>query len=148
VGAAYAGRGGLYVRFLRLCLLVAVVGILPFFVTDRYRVHLVPALAVLAAFALEQFLTWWRTQSWKDLRNATLVWAGATVVTVLPVRDDDARREEWTNWRDVGTRWAEHGEPVRAVEAFEQALRVERESEFDPDSDPAVAQGRSLLACN
>ena len=70
------------------------------------------------------------------------------LVTVLPVRGDDAHMEEWKNWRDVGTRWGEHGDETRAVQAFERALEVQRTWRFDRDPDPAVAQGRALLAFN
>src|SRR5262249_623144 len=49
-------------------------GILPFFVTDRYRVHLVPPLAILAALAAQQVTSWWKSRSWSALQRATLIW--------------------------------------------------------------------------
>ena len=148
VGAVFAGRGGLYGRFLRLFILTAVCGVLPFFVTDRYRVHLVPALAILAALAIEQGVVWAGSQSWSSLRRAAAVWVGVMVLTLLPVRGDDARMEEWRNWRDIGTRWAEHGDEARAVQAFERALAIQRMAGFDRNPDRAVAGGRALLAFN
>jgi 4-amino-4-deoxy-L-arabinose transferase-like glycosyltransferase/Flp pilus assembly protein TadD len=148
VGAAFASRGGLYGKFLRLYTLTVVCGILPFFVTDRYRVHLIPGLAVLSALAVEQVATWWTGRSWRDLRRVAVTWVGTMIVVALPARGDDVQMEEWTNWRDIGTRWAEHGDATRAVEAFEHALAIQQVRRFDLDPDPAVADSRALLAFN
>lgn len=148
LGAAFAHHSGSYGRFLRLCLLTTVCGILPFFVTDRYRVHLVPPLAILAALAAQQVTSWWKSRSWSALQRATLIWISAMVVVALPVRGSDAHVEDWTNWRDVGTRLAEHGDASGAVQAFERSLAVQRRWGFDRDPDPAIAQSRALLAFN
>jgi len=147
-GAVLAGRGGRFGLFLRLYVLTIAVGILPFFVTDRYRVHLVPPMVLLSALAIEHLVASLRRRSAIDVRRGAVVWVGAMIVTALPVRGDDARMEEWTNWRDVGTRLAEHGDPTGAVQAFDRALEVQRAWRFDRDPDPAVAQSRALLAFN
>jgi len=141
-GAVVAGRAGVYGRYLRLHLATAICGVLPFFVTDRYRVHLVPVLGILAALAIEQLV------ARRDVQRLALACAGAVVLVALPVRGDEAHREEWTNWRDIGTNWAEHGETGRAIETFERALEEERRWGFDHDPDPAVARIRAQLAFN
>jgi predicted Zn-dependent protease len=103
---------------------------------------------LLAALALERAWTWWHERSWAELRRASAFAAAALALTLLPIRGDAARFEEWTNQQDVGARWAEHGEHGRAIVAFEHALRLERAAGHDRDSTPAIVEARALLAFN
>jgi tetratricopeptide (TPR) repeat protein len=72
----------------------------------------------------------------------------AVALVLLPMRGDAARLETWTNEQDIGVRWAEHGEPGRALEAFEQALQLGQLAGFDRDPRPPVVEGRAALAFN
>ncbi|HEV2105294.1 MAG TPA: tetratricopeptide repeat protein, partial [Candidatus Eisenbacteria bacterium] len=147
-GLPWPRAPGADVRTLRLCVVLATAGMLPFFVTDRYRVHLVPGLALLAAATLERALAAWRAGDARRLRAFAVACAGAGAIVALPIRGDAARREQWTNLEDVGTRWAEHARTDRAIACYERALELERRLGYDRDPDPATARSRALLAYN
>jgi len=120
---ARAGRAG---RFLVGYVAVVTLGIIPFFVTDRYRHHLVPALLLLAAIAIQTIVTAWRGRSAAlRARCAAAVLAGL-VVTWLPAPGLSRARLAWEMDSDLAMGLAEHGDYEGAVRRFEQAIRMER----------------------
>src|SRR5580765_2246692 len=94
-----------------------------FFVTDRYRHHLVPAAAVLAGLCVDA-LAGVAAQS--RLRPAVFATALAGLVLVnLPAPQLGRAKSDWGMAFDMGTRWAEQGRLDRAVVEYERALRME-----------------------
>ncbi|MEO6461568.1 MAG: tetratricopeptide repeat protein [Candidatus Eisenbacteria bacterium] len=110
--------------------------ILPFFVTDRYRHHLVPAALVLAGIGLAELVAAARRREAPTLRALALAFVAALVVVNLPVpRLSDAKRE-WGLAADLGARSLEKNQPAAALRAFERALAIERAGRL-----PAVTTG-------
>jgi tetratricopeptide (TPR) repeat protein len=100
------------------------VAVLPFFVTDRYRVHLVPAAFVLAAVALAELA--------RERRRGPLV-AGlalGALIVHLPVPHMSADKKAWGIAADLGARYLERGQADRAIAQFETALAHERSREM------------------
>lgn len=148
VGLLFAGSAGLAGAALRLHVLAITLGVLPFFATDRYRIHLVPALAVLAAIAVHEALARARAGGVAALRAPALALVAAAALVALPVRERDAREDAWRAARDLGTRWLEHGRPDRAVAEMERALALQRTLGLDRDPDTSIVSGRALLDYN
>jgi Tfp pilus assembly protein PilF len=127
-------RGGWAGGFAAGYAVAMTIAILPFFVTDRYRHHLVPAAFLLAAIALAELVA--RRRDAGMLRALGLVALVALGLTNLPVpRLSDAKRE-WGLAADLGTRSLEKGRPADAIRAFERALALERSGRV-----PAVVSG-------
>ena len=125
LGFAWA-RGRRAGRFLGGYVAVVTLGIIPFFVTDRYRHHLVPALLLLAAIGIQTIVTAWRGRP-AALRApcAAAVLAGL-LVTWLPAPGLSRARLAWEIDSDLAMGLAEHGDYDGAVRRFEQAIRIER----------------------
>jgi tetratricopeptide (TPR) repeat protein len=102
--------------------------IVPFFVTDRYRHHLIPGALLLASITGEQLLIWLRER--ERLKGVLLV--GALAVGVVATRLPTSRLSEagyaWGMAFDLGSRWAERGRPDLAVRAFERAMAIRSRS--------------------
>ena len=107
--------------------LTLILSIAPFFVTDRYRVHLVPGLAVLAGLGLGGFWGAVTSGGGRALFKVALCCGLTVALTSLPLGAVDARYETWLALSDEGVRWLEAGRARRAVETFEAAVRQESE---------------------
>ena len=125
-------RGGWTGAFAAGYVVAMTLAILPFFVTDRYRHHLVPAAFVLAAIALGELVAALRRSDRDRVRDRGALGTLAVVALValgltnLPVpRLSDAKRE-WGLAADLGTRALEKNRPAEAIAAFERALALER----------------------
>ena len=95
----------------------------PFFVTDRYRHHLVPAAAVLAGLCVDALAP-------AVVRSRTRVAALAAaltglIVVNLPAPQLGRAKSDWGMAFDMGTRWAEQGRFDRALVEYERALQME-----------------------
>lgn len=120
--------------------LAVTVGIIPFFVTDRYRLHLVPGVALLAAAGIEQVLG---RRRWRDLLQlAPALLLGATVVA-LPVRGYDKDRLAWETASTLGERWLARGRPDVALEELSKAVRIDEAGRL---RGAQTAQARVLRA--
>jgi len=121
-GLLVAWTKGPAARFMCGYAFTTTIGVLPFFVTDRYRHHLIPAAALLAAIAVEHL--------WQDHRRWT-AWVGILVgvgVVNLPAPELGGDRYEWGVAADVGSRWLDAGRPDLAMPYLERALHIEQQA--------------------
>lgn len=123
VGLVHAGAHRTIGPALRMYVASFVLGMLPFFVTDRYRVHMVPALILLAAVAVH---AWWvrRPRSGNALRFA-LPAALATGLALVPITHPTGRLNELMEALDMGSRWLDRGRPDMAVAEYEKAVAAD-----------------------
>ena len=139
------GRGA---RFVVGYALVTTLAIAPFFVTDRYRHHLIPAAVVLAAVAVDAGLAVWRKRDgWGALRWLVALAVGVMVVN-LPAPGLSAGKYAWGLAFDLGTRWAEQGRPDLAVIEFEKAVALERSGAVSRAGGSLAAIERANLYFN
>ncbi len=139
------GAGGAVVAGYVLAVTVAV---LPFFVTDRYRHHLVPGAFLLAAIALGAILVAIRARDARaGGRLAGLVLAGLVVVH-LPVPRLSAAKERWGIAADLGARYLERGRNLEAIAQFERALALEPEAGLAGGKDATRALERASMQYN
>lgn len=108
--------------------------LLPFFICDRFRLPLVPLLAVPAALGLLSLMATVRLGARPPLRAA--VAALLTLVVTLPTWGADTRVNVADAWHKLGEALYNRGETDRALAAFEEAAAAA------PD-DPAVRLGRA-----
>jgi tetratricopeptide (TPR) repeat protein len=137
LGLAIAWPRGNRERFVMGYAIVMTLSVAPFFVTDRYRHHLVPAALLLAAIALERIGEALGRRG--GLVPVAALLAGGFVVVNLPMPELSRRQYEWGLAFDLGTRWAEQGRPELAVAEYEKALRLEQQGRADRAS--AVDRG-------
>lgn len=120
-GVAWAARRGAAERWLVGYLTLLACALLPFFVTDRYRFHLLPALAVLAGISIAEIA--------RSLRHgsplARIRWAPALAVAAAivfaPLGARATRNDEWTITADRAMRLLDRGEYAAAAAAFADA---------------------------
>ena len=125
-GAAVAWKRGGAARFIAGYAIVATLAIAPFFVTDRYRHHLIPAAVVLAAVAMEQGLSAWRARDRSSLLRLLAALTAGLVIVNLPAPSLSSGKAAWGLAADLGTRWSERGRPDLAIAEFEKAIALER----------------------
>jgi tetratricopeptide (TPR) repeat protein len=121
-------------RFVAGYAVVTTAGLAPFFVTDRYRHHLVPAAALLAAVALAWVWTSLRARSGAARLRLVAALAAGVLVVCLPTPSFRAQDYAWRLAADMGQRWLDRGRTDRALAEFERAVRLEEQ---------AAAGGRS-----
>lgn len=129
---------------LRLYVMLLAFGILPFFVTDRFRLHLVPGLALLGACAVDTIVSRSLQKPTKQLGRLTLATLGAMVLVGMPVQAGNPKLQEWNMAGELGLRWLDQGRPDLAALEFEKALRLEGSLMLDVNPAPALTQRRAL----
>ena len=118
---------------------VLTLAVLPFFVVDRYRHHMIPGIVLLASLTIERA---WSLARARDARRMVALAAGLLVgvaVTLAPGPALSERKFEWGLAFDLGTRWLERGRPDLAAQAFERAVHLEpRRGAFAPGATHAT----------
>jgi tetratricopeptide (TPR) repeat protein len=117
-GAAWAWGGGVAERWLVGYVALVSLAMVPFFVTDRYRHHLVPALAVLAGLALARIARAVGERAAAAGVRTALVVGIAGAIVFAPIRTRTSRTGDWVFVVDRGIRLLEHGDYDQAVAAF------------------------------
>jgi len=122
-GIPSAARGDATRRWLVGYVAALTVMLVPFFVTDRYRHHLEPALAALAGIALVELAHAVRRGSAGARARTAAVLALAASVVFAPVRPQQAGSRAWTFAVDRGIRLIERGAYAEAADQFARAER-------------------------
>lgn len=122
-------------------------GIVPFFVTDRFRHHLVPGLALLAAVLLARAWQAWRGRALGQTLRVGVAAALGLVVVCLPAPGPSREAAAWRTATSLGGRWLERGRTDLAATEFEKALALESAGLRGLD-DPAMAPERAALYFN
>jgi tetratricopeptide (TPR) repeat protein len=120
-GIAWAARGGTTERWLVGYFTLGSLAMAPFFVTDRYRHHLIPALAVLAGVAIDAIARAARSKSRASLLTSILAIGVATAIVFAPVRAGQSRPNEWAFAVDRAIRLLDRGDAPGAAEEFARA---------------------------
>lgn len=160
VALAFAALGSRWrsdarVRWLAAVAAVQTLVLLPFFVTDRYRLHLLPALFVLAAAGFEALRERFRQgRRGGPVGNALPAMAIGLVLALLPLPGQARNREDWGVAMDLGERALLRGRYAEAVGYLSEAAAIERregrewerhESMRVPLTAHAYALGRALV---
>ncbi|HEY2955553.1 MAG TPA: tetratricopeptide repeat protein [Candidatus Eisenbacteria bacterium] len=124
-GLALAWRRGRPARFVLGYVVVVTLSVLPFFVVDRYRHHLVPGVLLLGALTIDRAMLLARGREVRRLMALAAGAAAGLAVAFAPVPAMSTRKFEWGLAFDVGTRWLERGRPDLAADAFARATRLE-----------------------
>ncbi len=143
-GFACAWRADATSRAILGVALVHVAAMCVFFVTDRYRVHLVPPLALGAAFSLRALADLARRRRVPLLRLAT---GGAmgTLLTFAPVFPYANTRTAWDAAVTNGDAHLRAGDPARALEAYGEAVTIDEREGDAGDPSPMRRKIRASL---
>ena len=147
-GLLLGWRRGRPERFLIAWVLILTLAVVPFFVTDRYRHQLLPALLLLAGVALDEAWRAWRGRAAVPRGRVGLALAAGLAIVMLPAPGLSRAKYEWGLALDLGTRWLEQNRPDRAVAEFERALRMERAGAFHPGPGTMAGVERASLSYN
>jgi tetratricopeptide (TPR) repeat protein len=131
-GVACSARRSVSERWLVGYLALMSLAMAPFFVTDRYRHHLVPALAVLAGFAIVEVARVVRSGSSNARVRAAVAGACAAAIVFAPIEARDSRLGDWAFAADDAIRLLDHRRYDEAAEAFARAETALRS--VPPDS--------------
>lgn len=122
VGAMHGFRRGATVaeRWLLGYVVLLTLAMTPFFVTDRYRHHLTPALAACAGLGITGLA---RSGARVRLRSGFAL-AGAAALVFAPLPPRDARLTEWAAQADRAIRLLDDGRVEEALAVFAVAERA------------------------
>lgn len=141
-GIAWVMRAGTRERWLAGYLMLVTLAMTPFFVTDRYRHHLVPALAVVAGTSLVRLLRdAARGPGYVRLRVAAAL-ALAAAFVLAPIGDGKAPGHDWAALADHAIRLLDQGAHGRAAAEFARAegeLGAVRAGELSSSQRAALA---------
>ncbi len=127
---AFAGWGAMWSkgptgRFVVGYVLILTASIAPFFVTDRYRLHLVPGVALLAVAGMDVVARSLKHHSWPQLaRSGAMLLVGAMFIG-LPMPRKDSARVRWDVASDLGEHWLEKGRPDVALSELATATEID-----------------------
>jgi len=113
------------VRFAAWYLLVMTLSIAPFFVTDRYRHHLLPAVLLLTGFALAWIADTARSGNARGWLTLLVAAAPGLVLVNLPTPYLSETKYAWGEATDLGMRWSEQGRWDLAIQEYERAIAME-----------------------
>jgi Tfp pilus assembly protein PilF len=147
LGLVCAGAWGALGTALRLYVGLMTLGVLPFFVTDRYRIHLVPALFLLTALAVSTVSRRLTSRPKAGVGRLLLVTLAALALVEAPLVHGD-RDEAWSAARNLGIRWLEKGRPDLALEELSRAIHLGQAVGFESNLDASVVQQRAELYFN
>lgn len=119
-------------------------GIVPFFVTDRFRHHLVPGIVPLAALLLARTRQAWRGRAVAQALRVGMAAAFGLVVVNLPAPGPTPEAAAWRTAAGLGARWLGRGRPDLAAAQFEKALALESAGLRGLEG-PAMAPERAAL---
>ena len=94
-----------------------------FYVSSRYRIAVVPVLALLGAAALERLLIWFRNGSRLSAMAMLLVILGAGVLTLIPYDQNHIRQQANVHY-SAGNLLSEDGQIDQAINSYQRALRL------------------------
>lgn len=126
-GMWWAWRSGVAARFALGYALALTVATAPFFVVDRFRVHLLPGVVVLAGIAINRVWVALRGGEAKAIARGAAALAFGAAVVALPAPHFSANRMRWGTAYDIGSRWLQHERPELALPYLEEAAKAERE---------------------
>jgi hypothetical protein len=132
-------------RFLIGWLVVLVASAVAFFVIDRYRLHLVPVLALLTALGIESIVVSWRERRWRSLLAIAGLAMVAGLVTVAPLIPYRAESTAWSHATMLGNAWLVRNEPGRALEWYRRARDLDRSGNLEGADTPAGRRARAAL---
>ncbi len=120
---AFLGRRHWPARMLTGCVAALAVGTSMFFVVDRYRLHLVPYLAVLAGIALTGTAPAFARRGVMAVSLAVVV--AACAIALQPLVPHDPARDGWDYATTLGQAWLSQDDPGRAAEWLERATALD-----------------------
>jgi tetratricopeptide (TPR) repeat protein len=121
VAGVLAGAGGRRARALAVAATVYGATVVAFFVVSRYRLPIVPALAVLAAGGLLAIVERVRRRAWRAAAAPALAAGLAGAVSFGVVRPDEPR-ENISSYVSLATLYARDGDLASAERLFAEAL--------------------------
>ncbi|HEV2104633.1 MAG TPA: hypothetical protein VGU27_02805 [Candidatus Eisenbacteria bacterium] len=125
LGCVVALRRGPRARALVAYASVLALATAAFFVTDRYRYQLVPALLPLVAVALSWLAHGLRAPRRAGIALATGALAACAGVVWLPLVPRDPAHEKWGAHLMMGEAWMRASEPRRALAEFDAAVALD-----------------------
>lgn len=143
VGAFAAWRTGGWARLPVLHVLMLAAATAAFFVTDRYRLHLLAPLAVLAAMGARHLAACVRARTPQAVLPALVLAAAGLAMAFAPLPRRSPELERWTALLDAGAHTLEHGDAARAAELLGEAVQLER---LGPRPGPRDATARGTTA--
>ena len=130
LGAGLSFRGHRHARFLTVVAVTYCASIVAFFILARFRIQILPVLAVLAAFGLARLVDAARRTSWKSVAlYGGVVLAGALFSMVTPSWIEATKAPSLAvGYNNLGALYAEEGRVDSAIAAYETAIRIAPQS--------------------
>lgn len=125
IGLSFRSNGR--ARLIALVAAIYFAGVVAFFILARFRVQIVPVLAVLAAYGAGRLIAAARSRSWRRVAPyAAVVVAGAIFSMLTPSWLQATKAPSLAvGYNNLGALYLEAGRVDRAIEAYEKAIRTD-----------------------
>ena len=127
LGAALSLRTNRPARWLTAVALVYCASVVAFFILARFRIQILPILAVLATFGAARLVAAARARDWKRLSlQGGVVLAGALFAMITPSWIEAKKTPSLAiGYNNLGTLYAEEGRLDLAIAAYEKAIQTD-----------------------
>ena len=125
-------------------LTLLVLGIAVFFVVDRYRIHLVPPLAVLSAMSIAA-LAGWKTIPRRRQLVMIAIAVAAGALAFAPLFGSTPTIDEWNDSVTLGDAWLTAGDAQKAIPWFERAAALDRSGALADTSSLPIRLARAAF---
>jgi tetratricopeptide (TPR) repeat protein len=113
-----------------------------FFVVDRYRIHLVPPLAVLSAIGIAELAAWKTLKGSRRIATGAIA-ACAAALTFAPLYASTPAIDEWNDASTLGGAWLSSGDAAKALPWLERAQSIDESGALTDTSSAAVRLARA-----
>ncbi len=130
LGFVVAWRRGPVARLACGWLVALALGTAAFFVVDRYRIHLIPPLAILSGIGVENAMATWRARRWREVWVTAGLGVIAASIVFAPLIPADPVHVRWSSALTMADAWLAQGEARRALTLYAQAIAIDRAREM------------------
>jgi tetratricopeptide (TPR) repeat protein len=130
LGACLSFRSNDRARVLTTVAVIYCASIAAFFILARFRIQILPVLAVLATFGATHLVAAVRSKAWRSIAlYGGVVLAGALFSMVTPAWIEATKAPSLAvGYNNLGTLYADEGRVDLAIEAYERAIGIEPKS--------------------
>lgn len=105
-------------------IIMYMMSLIPFFITTRYRIPIIPLLCLVGAYTIEVMATWVRERRWKD----ALIAAGMWMLLIFILNDSGVRmeKEEATQYHNtLGLIYKSEDRITEAIAEYQKSLSIQ-----------------------
>jgi tetratricopeptide (TPR) repeat protein len=105
-------------------IIMYMISLIPFFITARYRIPIIPLLCLVGAYTIEVMATWVRERRWKNALIVAVIWT----IFIFILNDSGVRmeKEEATQYHNtLGLIYKSEDRITEAIAEYQKSLSIQ-----------------------